>query len=71
MELKPEKESKKVTRKQNVGMIFEQSGEDKPKPIAIYWKNGSVKVFLLKEVNEFEMDKLMGADLLPETKKEN
>lgn len=58
--------TKKVTRKQNVGMIFEQTGEEKPKPIAIYWKNGSLKLFTLKEMNEFEMDKLMEADLLPE-----
>lgn len=44
--------------KQNVGMIFNEHSE----PMAIYWKNGSLKHYILKEANETELDKLWEAD---------
>lgn len=49
---------KKITKKQNVGMVFDEHSH----PVAIYYKNGGLKFYSIKEMNETELDALMEAD---------
>lgn len=48
----------KKAKKQNVGMIFDEHSN----PVAIYWKNGTLKYFKLREMNETDMDYLWDTD---------
>ncbi len=51
--------------KQNVGMIFDEHSN----PIAIYWKNGTLKHYSVKEMNETQLDELWEADKTTEKPK--
>lgn len=45
-------------KKVNVGMIFDEDSV----PIAIYWKNGMLKHYSVKEMDETHLDQLWEAD---------